>query len=463
MKTWLGLLGLVALFAAAFFAFGGCGASSSSGSAASDDDDNDDASPAADDDSSPWQPVEAHRETVGAFTVVWLAGTPYEMGRQQGVLMHDELAQGVDWLKSMHILALLPLVSWLGITGMAENNSYADVVQECQGLVDAAGDVGWTQDLCLLLNFGDVLVEFLQTGIPPAEAPPPLAPQCSQAVGTGAATTDGKLYHMRSLDWGNIDYLFKYPVVFVRQPSDGIPHAIVGFPGDIAPYNGINAEGVSIASDQVFPHDQSYHSRKGHSNVQMLGQILKRAHNLEEARAIIAADAHMACVIFTIADGAAREASVFEITSKVIGERGLDDNVVYATNHFMAAATHDADQQPQDPSSLLRFARMGQLIPKNGADSLYGKIDPAALVGVLRDRVNPYNGTLSPAGDFDNGGMSISTNAAVYQMVFDGEDLNFWVAAGYPQPVPRHPFQGFSLSQLLDLPKATPVVPPVIP
>jgi hypothetical protein len=459
----IALLALLTAVCAALAA--ACGSSSSSSSASSADDDaspsDDDVSPADDDDdSSPAAPVTPHREDRGKYAVVWLAGTPYEMGHQHGVMLHDELAAGIDWLNSMDLVQILvPIARALGLLQMAEDNTYTDIVQECQGLVDAAGDVGWTMDVCLLLNFGDVLIEFLTDGIPPA-TDVPLEPACTQAVATGAATKDGRLYHMRSLDWGNIPYLLDYPVIFVRQPSDGIPHVYIGFPGNLSPYNGINAAGLSIASNQAEPHDQSQHSRTGRSNVQMLGQLLKLAHNIDEAQQMIETTPHMACINIVVADGNAREAAAFEITSKQLGIRELTDDTVWETNHFVASNMQNADKQPRDPSSLLRYDRVSQLVPRDGKDSIFGKIDPAAFVGVLRDRVNPYNDTVSPPV-FDNGGMSIATNAAIYQIVFDPEALNFWVAAG-GVPVPSQPFEGFSLSELLDWPNSTPVVPGVI-
>jgi len=422
-----------------------------------DDDAVDDDS--ADDDTSPWEPVEPHRETDGAFTIVWLTGTPYEMGQQQGQLLHDELQAGIDWLNAMHLIdILLPIANWLGLTDLAMSNSYPDIVQECQGLVDTAGDTGWTMDVCMLLNFGDVLIEFLSYGFPPARA---IAPGCTQVIAAGAATTDGRLYHGRSLDWDKIDYLIDYPVIFVRQPSDGIPHIYVGFPGNLSPYNGINAEGVSIASDEADPFDKSFHDRTGHSHVQMLGQLLKKAHSLEEATSMILAEDHMTVEIFAIADGKARQGAVFEMTAKALGVRPLQDDVVFTTNHFVAPETEDADAEPPSSSSTLRFDRVKQLIPPDGEDTYYGAIEPEILVQVLRDRINPYTGQESGADVFNND-LSIATNGAIYQIVFDPENLWFWVAAG-AIPVPQQPFVGFSLGELLNYSDAAPCEPEVFP
>jgi hypothetical protein len=421
----------------------------------SDDDASVDDDTAADDDS--WQPVEPHRESYQGFTIVWLKGTPYEMGQQQGQLLHDELKAGYDWLSQHYLNILLMVAKALKLPEMAHDNSYPDIVDECQGLVDAAGDTGWTMDLCLLINFGDVLIERLDYGPAPGKA----TPACTQIVGAYDATTDGRLYHARSLDWSKIDYLIDYPVIFVRQPDDAIPHAYIGFPGNLSPYSGINAAGLSVASDEADPHDDSERAATGRSHVQMQAMLLKQAHNLDEAKAFIEAQKHMSTEIIVVADGPNREAAVFEMTAKDIGIRELQNGVVFATNHFLAPVTVDEDADPASSSSLLRYARVEQLIPPDGQDTIYGDIDPTALVGVLRDRINPYDGTESPIDTFDNDS-SIATNGAVYQIVFDPANLCFWVAAG-AIPVPVQPFVGFSLGELLNLPNAVSCEPAVFP
>jgi Acyl-coenzyme A:6-aminopenicillanic acid acyl-transferase len=421
-----------------------------------DDDSDDDNTGDDDDDTAPWEPIEPHKEMHERYTVVWLSGTPYEMGYQQGQLLHDELAAAIEWLDSMYLTTLLPPIArLLGLTDLAYDNSYPDIIDECQGLVDAAGDTGWTMDICMLLNFGDVLIDFLAYGFPAANIS---GPGCTQASATGDATVDGRLYHARSLDWSDISFMFDYPTVFVRQPDDGIPHMWVGFPGNLSPYNGMNAAGVTIASDEADPLDSTYFGETGRSHVQMVGQILKNAESLDDARTIIETTDHMCVTLFMISDGEARDASVFEMTAKIIGERRMGtDEVLWVTNHFVAPETEDADEIPVSDSSSRRFDRVEQLIDPEGEDTQYGDIDPEFFVSMLRDRVDPWTHEESPVGTFDNN-KSIATNGAIYQIVFSPEDLCFWVASG-EMPVPEEPFIGFSLGELLGLNNAVAPVP----
>ena len=403
-------------------------------------------------------PVASHREDRPPFTVVWLEGSAYAMGYQHGTLLHAELARGIAESEYVsQILSILPIARLLGLDDYARSLSYPDIIEECTGMVDAAGDVGWTMELCLLANFGDVLVEFL-AGVLPKPLP---RPGCSQVVVSGEATAGGRIYHGRLLDWGQVDYLLWYPVIFVRQPMDGIPHVYIGFPGNLSPYSGMNAAGLSGASNEADPVNGTEHDLLGRSHVQMLGQLLKRAHSLAEAEATIRAEDHMTVEGFAFADGPNRAGAAFEMTARRIGARHLADGAVWLTNHFVAPETIDADADPAGPSTTLRYERLAQLIPRDGSATRFGTFDPAELVRVMRDRVDPYTGVEAPVGTFDNNG-GLATNGALYAIVFSPEDLTFWVAAG-TLPVPEQPFHGFSLNELLGCPGALPPDPAVLP
>ena len=74
---------------------------------------------------------------------------------------------------------------------------------------------------------------------------------------------------------------------------------------------------------------------------------------------------------------------------------------------------------------------------------------------ILRDRVDPATMVTSPP-IFDDG-LSLATDGALYEAVFDGSRLQLWVAAG-AIPIPGQPFVGFSLSHLLGDANAAPDV-----
>lgn len=398
-------------------------------------------------------------ETRAPYKLAWLEGSAYEMGYQHGSLLHAEIREAVEFVRSSVAYSLaLDYGRRNGIVQMAEECSYPEILEECRGLVDATADVGMTMELCLLLNFGDVLVERAeqdqQAGFLPGA--------CAGIAAGGAASGNGSLYHARILDWGSVDFVLRNPVIFVRKPAGGLAHVTVGFPGSISPYQGMNEAGLSASSNEAHPRSRSFTAASGRSHVQMLGRILATCRTLAEAERLVRSAKHMSSEILVVSDASAGQAAVFDLSPRVVGvRRSGKRGLVYVTNHFLSPAAANADRDPSETSSLLRLDRLGQLLEPGGRDSLYGRIDPAGLIRVMRDRVDAWTGEEYPADTFDNG-RSLATHGCLYAMVFDGARLQFWVAAG-AIPVPQQPFTGFSLAELADLPDAAPASPPVLP
>lgn len=411
-----------------------------------------------DTDSAPseWVPVSSHREEKGKYIIVWLTGTPFEMGYQHGMLLKNELRNGLknsEYIKDLKWQ--ISLASIAKLDDIAKNNSYPEIVQECEGMVAAAGDIGWTMELCLIANFGDVMVEWLDTVVPAYKTFK--RPGCSQLIVSGDATSDGRTYHGRLLDWDEVDFLLWYPVIFVRQPSDGIPHVYIGFPGNLSPYSGMNAAGISGASNESDPFNTDQQSLTGKSHVQMLGQLLKKASSLEEADKFIRDQKHMSVEQFGISDAYAGMGANFEMTASAIARRGMNRGAVWMTNHFVDPSAQELDADPSGSSSLKRFKRFEQLLTPESEYSVHGTLNPLEIVKILRDRINPDTMAESPLGTLDDDS-SLATNGAIYAIVFDPGSLHFWVASG-EIPVPEQTFTGFSLGELINWPGATPVEP----
>jgi len=384
------------------------------------------------------------REQRGVYSVVWLGGSPREMGRQQGTLLHEELAAGVQAIGEDPVLkTMFALARSLGLLEIAQAMSFPELVEECEGLVETAGDTGWTMEHCLILNFGDVVSEVLAFGMPTHLQ---LEPGCSQAVVSGPATADGRLYHARTLDWSVIPYIVEHPTVFVRQPIGGIAHVIIGFPANLSPYQGMNARGLVLASNQVDPLDKTLFVVTGESHVQMQGRLLATASSLAEAREELLSMDHMSFEALVGSDPTG--GAVFELNPTATAVREPIDGVVLATNHYLAPESDPFDEEPSG-GSVRRLTRLQQLVTPGGSDTLYGTLAPEPLAAVLRDRVDPDTGVASEPGVVDDG-RSLATNGALYQVIFDPAGLRFWVAAG-ALPVPEQPFTGFSLAELLNL------------
>ena len=410
-------------------------------------------------------PVEPHVEKVDQYTIVYLAGTPYEMGVQQGELLHDIIADAVAFVQADLTLSAIPLIAKdMGIIDIAKENSYPDLLDECQGLVDATADVGFTMDLCLVLNFGDVMLEMVSMGVP--EAAHFEGPGCSGVVVAGAATPDGRMRHARNLDWGsmNIDIIHQHPVIFVRQPEDGIPHVYIGFPLNLSPYTGMNMAGIAIGSQEADPASPAEMATTGRSHAQMVAELLKSTSSMGEVRDFILQQKHMSTELLVISDGTGQTGSVFEMTATGVGERMLEKGFVYATNHFLHPDMVPR-HAPAANGSLGRLLRFTELVDPDGKDSMYGLLDEAGLAAVMRDPVDPSIGNELSAEEMEAANWDIDgalgVNGPMHFVIFDPEKRLFWVDAGI-LPLHKQPYQCFSLEELLGYPDATPCLPDVI-
>jgi hypothetical protein len=400
-----------------------------------------------------WQPVPAHREDIGNIKVVWLRGTPYEMGHQHGQYLHDEIASiGEDVITALHFAG-----RGLALGHLAKQRSYPYAAEECRGLADATQDLGITFDACMMLAYGDVYQSIFGYTLPKEL----FWEGCSQFVATNAATIDGYLYHGSTVDNSTpIDYVIKNPVVFVRQPQEGLPHVFVTYPGVVWPNSGLNVAGVSLGLDTAETNNTNELAFAGGSNVQMMAQILQGATSFQAAATYMESQPKVHPNIIMVADGNSKQAGVLEFTGRHFAVRQLPENgVLFATNHFVTPEMFDK-QTPPDASTLSRYDRYKQLLEPEGINSYYGRIDPENMTEILRDRINPYTLEASPLDLFDDNS-SPGGNGSLRQAIYDPKRLHFWVAAGTP-PVPENPFVCFSLSELLEFPDAVPCSTPAI-
>jgi hypothetical protein len=88
------------------------------------------------------------------------------------------------------------------------------------------------------------------------------------------------------------------------------------------------------------------------------------------------------------------------------------------------------------------------LLEPGGAESVYGQLDAAGAIGILRDTQNPGTGVENPPELFDDGG-SIANNGALHSILFVPARRAFYTALGDP-PVPQRAFLGFSLDELFE-------------
>ncbi|MGB3616409.1 MAG: hypothetical protein WBA10_21635, partial [Elainellaceae cyanobacterium] len=227
-----------------------------------------------------WEPQPSRREDYGKIKVVWLQGTPYEMGRQHGELLHDEIAAvGADVITALNFFGRA-----LGLGRLSRRRSFPGVYDECRGLADATADIGMTVDGCMVFALGDVYQEYFSYLLPNIL----FNDGCAHFIAAGNATSDGRFYHGWTLDnhGGPLPYWSENPTVLVRQPDNGIPHISITVPGAVWPNAGFNAEGIIVSNNTSHPEDYRDLDLYGKSTVQLMSQVAQYASSYDEAHEI---------------------------------------------------------------------------------------------------------------------------------------------------------------------------------
>ncbi len=371
--------------------------------------------------------------------VVWLRGTPYEMGLQHADLLYDELLVGREFIDDdIMFSTMLDVAGTLHLDEVAEEYSYEATLQECQGMVDGL-DGAWTLQECLILNYGDIIADVLKLeGL-----------GCSQFVASGAATQTGDLIHGRNLDWWVVEFIEQNPVIFVREPDDGIPWVAVGFPANMSPYTGMNAAGIAVASNEVGSPLDSEIAREGRSHVQMVREILRTSSTLEEAAAFLEAQEHASVETLVVSDGPGGKAAAFEMTAHHMATRTLSpDGVLLATNHFQHPDMEATQEpEPECTSTWNRYERLTQLVEPDGAETMYGTLDVEGAIAILRDTYDPCLQEYLDPGLAD-GGATLANNGAMQSVVFIPARGLIYVAVGkFPATILE--FQGYDIHELL--------------
>ena len=407
--------------------------------------DDDDSAPAGDDDDDAVATFEPSLEYRGSVAVLRVGGSFYDMGFQQGTLLREELLAGAEWIEGSEMALLEPLAEYHGLLEYAYSSSYSEVVDECQGMVDAMDDELWSMNRCMLLAWGDVSLEYINqnTG-------------CSQFVAGGDATADGTLIHGRNLDWTEVRHIIDHPTLIVRFPEDGMPNVVFGFPGGVSTYQGINEAGISIAQNEAHGLADAFLEGRAHSQIER--RILREATSLDDVAAILDEEIHGSAEMFVVADGNSGRAAVFEMAVDGVERVELDSNdVAWATNHFVVS-----DDLHMTPSvnSTARYERLRQLLDPSEDDTLHGTIDLDAAAAILRDTTDGHTGeTASP--DLSDGADTVANNGCIQSIIFAPQQRTLYLAEG-DIPVPQNAFVGFTLDELFSVEGAVGAEPAVI-
>ena len=328
---------------------------------------------------------------VGPVSVVDLHGTWYEMGRQFGDLMKDELRDIYDFLQSI-------------IAANQGNSDKTDSIVEqqksqtpyriCEFMKGAAETSGLTYDQIHMIN----AVERIG-GLP----------HCSVAMAWGDYT-DGSLVIGRNYDYA--DYFSQIAddvAVTVYHPADGaLATATIGYVGEIYAVNAINEAGIFLELNNGKPSANIKSPNYRFTGTTMLFDIMFDADDLNDIDLFFNTTNSSSSSIINVADsqkGVSYEWCPIDVKH---GESENPEGLLVSTNYFLNPEWDFP--VPSDADSWNAISRRDNLLKLLEAKK--GSVD----VSVMQDII---------ATPFEDGGAML--DLTVYQLVVVPETFELWI------------------------------------
>ncbi len=241
----------------------------------------------------------AHPEHHDGLPLIALEGSPSELGRQHGELLHDAVQRAVGRILGYFRSYLkIPLIRSFAVNWWLDRSwSYAKPFippayrEELEELAKASG-----VSLSDLRRF---------------HAIPDRTYACSGLAVWGQATSDGRLIHTRNLDWNINAGIQRYATLFVVRPYGKHAFVNVGWAGFVGVLTGINDQQISIGQIGAETTDLTY---AGVPMAFLMRRVLEEADDVDEAIRIIWEAPRTVGVNYVVADAKAKRAVVIETT-----------------------------------------------------------------------------------------------------------------------------------------------------
>jgi hypothetical protein len=361
---------------------------------------------------------------VRGVRLVYLAGTPEEIGAQHTALLHDRMAEDerVLWDGFAEIVPFAPARAVMFDIGRIRYRNVADGFPDARRRELAAEAAAFVPDpyashlptyqrMVMLHALYDIALSF--------ERSPLLG--CT-AFGLGpAATADGHAIFARTFDFEAADVFDQDKVVFLIHEDGKIPFASVAWPGFVGVVTGMNAEGVGIA---VHGGRAREPSTTGVPVAFSIREALSTARNADEAARVLASHPVMVSHIVFIGDAKGRFLVVERAPGVPAHVRSsfTHPDKPSVTNHFEGPLAGDPrdEQVRRSTTTLARRARI---------DELLGAVAPQSAtvrraLEILRD--HGCAGEPCPLGDR----RAIDAFIATHGVVADLTARTLWVSEG---------------------------------
>ncbi len=314
-------------------------------------------------------------ETIDGTQVLFLKGSPEEMGRQQGVLMKKQIREICNHiLYGVGVGSSFEKGKWFlseieGAETRLEPFMDKRYLAEMDSMADASG---MDRQEGRLANFFPELFH------------------CTGFSLFGKATADGHMYHGRVLDYLRGVGLEQNAVVMVYQPDYGNAWVNLGYAGFIGSVTAMNEKGISIGE----MGGDGYGQWDGKPMAQLMREVMEKANTLDEAVEIVRKAQRTCHYYYVISDGKSKLAVGIEATP----------------DKFVTVKPGEAVAQ----------------LPRAFEDAVL--LSAGDRYETLCDRVKAGYGSFDAAGARELMSLPVCMTSNIQSVLFRPDTLDFWVA-----------------------------------
>ncbi len=332
--------------------------------------------------------------------VLFLKGSPEEMGRQHGVLLRRQVHELVD-----------KILYGVGVGSSFEKGRwFFGEIEEAQRRIEPFIDPRYLREMDAIALAANLDQEELRL----ANFFPELF-HCSGFALMGRATVDGRLYHGRVLDYLRGVGLEPNAVVIVHQPDYGHAWVNISYGGFVGSVTAMNEKRISIG--EMGGRGEGHWD--GKPMAELLREVMEKASTLDEAVAIMRHGPRTCEYYYVIADGNTKQAAGIAATPdtfEVIHPGQAHPRLPHAIPDAVLMSAGD------------RYEKLAERVRAQ-----YGKIDAEAARRLME--------------------RPVAMNSNIHCALFAPETLDFWVANADSQNVASHcRFTHYNLADLLKNP-----------
>jgi hypothetical protein len=334
-------------------------------------------------------------EKVDGTRILFLKGTPEEMGRQHGVLMKRQIRDVVRRiLYGVGVASSFEKGRWF-FNEIEEAQARLKIDDRYLREMDAiALAAGMDKEEARLANFFPELFH------------------CSGFALYGKATKDGKMYHGRILDYIKGMGLEQNAVVMVLQPDQGNAWVNLSYAGFVGSVTAMNEKHVAIGE----MGGRGEGKWDGKPMAQLMREVMERANTIEQAVDIMRKGPRTCEYYYVISDAKSKRAVGIAATSDTF-------ETVWAGQSHPRLPHAIADAVLMSAGD--RYETLVQRV-KAG----YGKIDASAA----RDLMT----------------RPVCMKSNIQSVLFEPDSLDFWVANADSKNVASHTrYTKYNLAELL--------------